>query len=43
VFQDAAIAAVEAAGRTGAAASLLETRLARRPSARDDRWLARLR
>ena len=42
VFEDATIAAVEAAGRQHAASELLQMRLARRPSARDQRWLARL-
>ena len=42
VFEDAAITAVEHAGNRTLAAELLHTRLRRRPSARDDRWLARL-
>lgn len=42
VFEDVAIAAVECAGRRTQARDLLVGRLARRPSPRDDRWLARL-
>jgi Anaphase-promoting complex, cyclosome, subunit 3 len=42
VFEDAAIAALETANRRGEARELLDKRLARRRSARDDRWLARM-
>ncbi len=42
VFEDAAIAAVEAAGRHNTASQLLRARLSRRPSARDQRWLGRI-
>jgi hypothetical protein len=42
VFEDTAIAASERAGRLDTAGVLLRSRLARRPSRRDSRWLARL-
>jgi tetratricopeptide (TPR) repeat protein len=43
VFEDTTIAALEMSGRRQQAGELLTTRLARRRSGRDERWLARLR
>jgi tetratricopeptide (TPR) repeat protein len=42
VFEDTVIAALEMSGRREQAAELIKTRLTRRVSGRDERWLARL-